>query len=134
MRGVEPWLDHEVYGRRNGAWSKKPTALAGLTMVVGGEGMPMARSILVDVNRHLIMLVDVGRHRLKMVVSETMRRGCVVAKRKSSGGTNYAQRVQHNEQTRCPLTLSIVQNPSHLFLLRQHRISCTLLLIMAGFN
>jgi hypothetical protein len=59
MRDVELWLDREVDGRRNGAWSKKPTALARLTMVVVGQRMLMARPILVDVNRR----------RLKVVVS-----------------------------------------------------------------
>ena len=48
-------------------------------MVVGGEGMLMARPILVDVNRRCLGLVDMGRYRLKMVVSEAMRCGRVVS-------------------------------------------------------
>ena len=73
-------------------------------MVVVGQGMLLAQPILVDVNLR----------RLKMVVSETMRCGRVVTKRNSGGGANYAQSVQDNEQTRCPLPLPIGQNTSHL--------------------
>ena len=73
-------LCHKVYGWRDNAWSKKPTALAGLTMVVVGQGMLMARPILVDVNLCC----------LKLVIDETMRRGRVVTKRNSGGGTNDA--------------------------------------------
>ncbi|MBI3702527.1 MAG: hypothetical protein HY244_01435 [Rhizobiales bacterium] len=90
-------LRHKVDGWRDRAWSKKPTALAGLTMVVGGEGMPMARSILVDMNRCCLGLVDMGRHRLKTVVSEAMRRGRIASKRNSGGRADNAQRIQDNE-------------------------------------
>jgi hypothetical protein len=76
-------LRHKVYGRCNSAWSKKPTTLAGLTMVVVGDGMLMARPILVDVNLCCF----------KMVVSKTMRCGLAVTKRNSGGRANDAQRV-----------------------------------------
>ena len=104
MQAVGMRLRHKVYGWRDSAWSKKPTALARLTMVVVGQGMLMARPILVDVNLR----------RLKMVVSEAMRCGRVVTKRNSGGGANDAQRIQDNEQTRCLLPLPIGQKTSHL--------------------
>jgi hypothetical protein len=104
MHAVGMRLRHKVYGWRNSAWSKKPTALARLTMVVVGQGMLMARPVLVDVNRY----------RLKMVVSETMRPGRAVTKRNSGGGANDAQCIQDDEQTSCPLPLSIGEKSSHL--------------------
>ena len=73
-------LDHEVYGWRDSAWSKKPATFVGLTMVVGGQGMLMARPILVDVNLCC----------LKLVLSETMRRGRAITKRNSGGRANDA--------------------------------------------
>jgi hypothetical protein len=51
-----------------------------------------------DMSRHCLMLVDTGRYRLKMVVSETMRRGRAVTKRNSGGGANDAQRIQETSR------------------------------------
>jgi hypothetical protein len=83
----------KVDGWRDSAWSKKPTTLAGLRMIAAGDGMLMARSILVDVNRRCLMLVDVGRHQIKTIVSETMRCGRIASKRNSGGRANDAQRI-----------------------------------------
>jgi hypothetical protein len=76
-------LSHKVDGWRDSAWSKKPTALAGLAMVIGGEGMLMARPIMVDVDLYC----------LKMVVSETMRTGLAVTKCNRGRRANDAQRI-----------------------------------------
>jgi hypothetical protein len=83
MQAVGMRPRHKVYGWRDSAWSKKPTALARLTMVVVGQGMLMARPIMVNVNLR----------RLKMVVSEAMRCGLAVTKRNSGGRANDAQRI-----------------------------------------
>jgi len=80
---VEVRLRHKVDGWRDSAWSKKPTAFARLTMVVVGQGMLMARPIMVNVNLR----------RLKVVVSEAMRCGLAVTKRNSGGRANDAQRI-----------------------------------------
>ena len=79
--------DDEIDDRCNGAHGEKTAALAGLTGIVVGTGMMMARSVL----------VDVGLPCRKMVVSETMRRGRAVIKCNSGGGADDAQRIQDNE-------------------------------------
>jgi hypothetical protein len=111
---VEVRLRHKVDGWRDSAWSKKPTTLAGLRMIAVGDGMLMARSILVDVNRRSRVLVDMGRHRLKMVGSEAMFCGRVGSKRNSGGRSDDAKGIKDNEQTRCLLPMSIGQKSSHL--------------------
>lgn len=108
-------LSHKVDSWRDSTWCKKPTALAGLTMIVGGQRMLMARSILVDVNHHRPVLVDVGRHRLKMVVGETMGASRAVTERNGGGRSNDAEGIKDSEQTRCLLPLSIGQKSSHYF-------------------
>lgn len=105
---------HKIDGWRDSAWSKKPTTLAGLRMIAFGDGMLMARSILVDVNGRSRVLVDMGRHRVKMVVSEAMRCGCAVTERNSGGRSNDAQCIKDNEQTRRLSPLSIGRKSSHL--------------------
>lgn len=117
---MEVLLRNKVDGWRDSAWSKKPTTLAGLRMIAVGNGMPMARSILVDVNRRCLGL-DMGRHRQKMVVSETMRGGRIVSKRNSGSRSNDAQGIKDNEQTRCLSPLSIGHKFTHSICLHRRR-------------